>query len=64
MAPSIKRVALLLGTAVTAGTILGTAAPAQAWCFQQSPNPVENVYVCSSGDCRVTVLGDPVVTCP
>ena len=64
MAPSIKRVAVLLGTAVTAGTILGTATPAQAWCTMYPPNPPAAVVVCSSGECHVDVLGDRVYTCP
>ena len=64
MAP-IKRVAVFGASAALAvGAILTTAAPAQAWCAVSSPgNPVQ-ATVCSSGYCRVGVLGQPVLTCP
>lgn len=61
----IRRIAALgIMTAVTAGTFVATAAPAQAWCAMSAPNGVYSVFVCSSGDCRVGVLGDTVYTCP
>ena len=66
MAPSIKRAAALFGAtaALAAGTVLATAAPAQAWCTQETANGVASVAACSSGWCRVSVLGDEVFTCP
>jgi hypothetical protein len=63
MAPSIKRVAALLGSALAAGTILATASPAQAWCTAQPPNPPVQATVCSSGYCYIAVLGDEVYSC-
>lgn len=56
MAPTIKRVALLGATAaLAAGAVLATAAPAQAWCTQQTPNGVVHTQVCGSGYCHVDV---------
>lgn len=57
----VRRTAALgIMTAVAAGTVFATAAPAQAACAISHPNGVYSYYVCTDGTCRVYVLGEPV----
>ena len=58
-----RTVTLGIMAAVAGGAIVASAAPAQAWCTWSNTG-VYSYYVCSGPECRVTVLGDDVVTCP